>query len=177
MISGMLTLRMSPGTMRTLSYALSVSLSTAGSFLSSSTAVTSAPASARPCVSVPMPGPISRTRSPGLTSAASTMPCTMRASMRKFWPSFLLMRRPNALRMCIVTSRLAIFGCSTFSSSLFMTLLLLSVLTLHLLEGAVKFFSRHAVVVEARQERLGVGKAEAELLAKARAAHRGIRSA
>ena len=115
MISGILTLRISPGTMRTLSYPLSVSASTAGSFLSSSTAVTSAPASARPCVSVPIPGPISNTRSPGSIWAASTMPCTMPASIRKFCPSFLLMRRPKAFNIWVVTSRLAILGWVAFS--------------------------------------------------------------
>ena len=54
--------------------------------LSSSTAVTAAPAASRPPVRNPSPGPISRTRSPGTGPASRRIPSSTSTSARKFCP-------------------------------------------------------------------------------------------
>jgi hypothetical protein len=61
-----------------------------------STAVTCAPASSRPSVSDPSPGPTSSTTSPGWTPASATIRRTVLGSMTKFWPRCLLGRRSSS---------------------------------------------------------------------------------
>ena len=74
--------------MDTLSYALNVSDKIGIRFLSISTAMTSLAFSARYCVIVPIPGPISNTKSSLFTSAAEIIFSSTRSSIRKFCPNF-----------------------------------------------------------------------------------------
>lgn len=54
--------------------------------VSSSTAITFAVRSMRAWVSTPLPGPISKTVSFLLSSAAARISCKTSGSLRKFWP-------------------------------------------------------------------------------------------
>ena len=62
---------------------------------SSSTAVTVAPASSRPPVRIPSPGPISSTRVPSPAAARSRIASSTSGSARKFWDLAWLARRPS----------------------------------------------------------------------------------
>src|SRR5439155_1888613 len=65
---------------------------------SASTATTSAPASTRPRVSDPRPGPTSTTWSPATTPDKDTMRRTVLGSARKFWPRVWRGRSPWSRR-------------------------------------------------------------------------------
>src|SRR5699024_8151512 len=70
--------------------------SAAASTGSTSIATTRAPASSRPRVRDPSPGPISTTVSPGCTPEVRTILRTVEGSITKFWPSVLVGRSPSS---------------------------------------------------------------------------------
>src|SRR6056297_1866239 len=84
----------SPARTSTFGYASVVSRSAGRRRVSSSSARTFAPRSARARVNAPRPGPISRTWAPAGGSAASTTAARARRSIRKFWPKPLSGARP-----------------------------------------------------------------------------------